>query len=346
RNKADLEEQSLDDLLNNLKIYEAKVRGSSPTTQNTQNIAFVSSHNTNNINESVTAASISAASSKARVSTRLNVDSLTDVVIYSFFASQSNNPQLDNKDLKQIDPDDLEKMDLKWEVQSARDNRNKEPTRRTVLVEVSTSNDLVLSVMQFMAMIRVFKLMKNLLIIHLWHTPHQAHQVLQDQIISHESDNTVPKNPKNDSESVATVLNVESSTNKPSKDMSKTLRPGAPIIEDWISDSKDKTKNEFVPKQREPIFVKSFEHVKILGNLPIPTAVTQSTVKNTWPVKHVVNKAHSPGNPQQAIKDTSVIDSGCSRHMTGNISFLSDFEEIDGGLIDGFQRTDKNNNTI
>nr|GEW80916.1 ribonuclease H-like domain, reverse transcriptase, RNA-dependent DNA polymerase [Tanacetum cinerariifolium] len=42
------------------------------------------------------------------------VDNLSDAVIYSFFASQSNNPQLDNEDLKQIDADDLEEMDLKW----------------------------------------------------------------------------------------------------------------------------------------------------------------------------------------------------------------------------------------
>ncbi|GJY12882.1 ribonuclease H-like domain-containing protein [Tanacetum coccineum] len=37
-------------------------------------------------------------------------------VIYSFFASQSNSSQLDNEDLKQIDPDDLEEMDLKWQI--------------------------------------------------------------------------------------------------------------------------------------------------------------------------------------------------------------------------------------
>nr|GFA90289.1 hypothetical protein [Tanacetum cinerariifolium] len=117
RNKADLEEQSLDDLFNNLNIYEAKVKCSSPFSQNTQNLAFVSSNNTDNTNESVNAApSTSAASSKATVSTLLNVDSLSDAVIYSFFASQSNSPQLDNEDLKQIDPDDLEEMDLKWQM--------------------------------------------------------------------------------------------------------------------------------------------------------------------------------------------------------------------------------------
>nr|GFB48522.1 hypothetical protein [Tanacetum cinerariifolium] len=39
------------------------------------------------------------------------------------------------------------------------------------------------------------------------------------------------------------------------------------------------------------------------------------------------------GNPQQALKDTGVIDSGCSRHMTGNMSYLSDFEELNGGYV-------------
>ncbi|GJY85280.1 hypothetical protein Tco_0499306 [Tanacetum coccineum] len=45
-------------------------------------------------------------------STLPNINSLSDAVIYSFFANQSNIPQLDNEDLKQIDQDDLEGMDL------------------------------------------------------------------------------------------------------------------------------------------------------------------------------------------------------------------------------------------
>nr|GEW81919.1 hypothetical protein [Tanacetum cinerariifolium] len=39
------------------------------------------------------------------------------------------------------------------------------------------------------------------------------------------------------------------------------------------------------------------------------------------------------GNPQHALKDKGVIDSGWSRHMTGNISYLSDFEEINRGYV-------------
>ncbi|GJY89089.1 putative ribonuclease H-like domain-containing protein, partial [Tanacetum coccineum] len=40
----------------------------------------------------------------------------TDEVMFSFFANQSNSPQLDNEDLEQIDNDDLKEMDLKWQV--------------------------------------------------------------------------------------------------------------------------------------------------------------------------------------------------------------------------------------
>nr|GEY99223.1 hypothetical protein [Tanacetum cinerariifolium] len=86
-------------------------------------------------NESVSVVpSVSAASSTAPVSTLPNVDSLSDDVIYSFLTSQSNSPRLDNKDLKQIDADDLEEMDLK-ECRSPRDNRNKDTPGRTVPVE-------------------------------------------------------------------------------------------------------------------------------------------------------------------------------------------------------------------
>nr|GEV50873.1 hypothetical protein [Tanacetum cinerariifolium] len=101
RNKADLEDQSLDHLFNNLKIYEAEVKSSSSTSQNTQNIAFVSSQNPDCTHDSVSVVtSISTASTKVLAFTLPNVDNLSDAVIYSFFASQSNSPQLDNDDLK------------------------------------------------------------------------------------------------------------------------------------------------------------------------------------------------------------------------------------------------------
>nr|GFA86016.1 ribonuclease H-like domain-containing protein [Tanacetum cinerariifolium] len=95
------------------------------------------------------------------------------------------------------------------------------------------------------------------------------------------------------SKTVPTILNVEPSTTKPNKDLYQSNRPSAPIIEDWVSDSEDESEGE-----------------------PMPT-----------------QKASSFGNPQHALKDKGVIDSGCSRYMTRNISYLSDFEEINGGYV-------------
>ncbi|GJU24093.1 putative ribonuclease H-like domain-containing protein [Tanacetum coccineum] len=39
------------------------------------------------------------------------------------------------------------------------------------------------------------------------------------------------------------------------------------------------------------------------------------------------------GNPQMDLQDKGVIDSGCSRHITGNLSYLTNYEEIDGGYV-------------
>nr|GFA89307.1 hypothetical protein [Tanacetum cinerariifolium] len=117
RNKTNLEDKSLDDLFNSLKIYESKVKHSSSTSTDSHNLAFISSTTTDSTTDSVSAAvSVSVVGPKLTASTLPNVDSLSNVVIYFFFASQSSSPQLDNKDLKQIDVDDLEEMDLKWQM--------------------------------------------------------------------------------------------------------------------------------------------------------------------------------------------------------------------------------------
>nr|GEU86922.1 zinc finger, CCHC-type [Tanacetum cinerariifolium] len=100
-----------------LKIYEDEVKSSSSARTSTQNITFVSSQTTGSTNEPVSAvASISAASANIPVYALPNVDTLSNAVIYSFFASQSSSTQLDNDDLKQIDADDLEDINLKWQI--------------------------------------------------------------------------------------------------------------------------------------------------------------------------------------------------------------------------------------
>nr|GFA25584.1 hypothetical protein [Tanacetum cinerariifolium] len=117
RNKTGLEDKSLDDLFNSLKIYESEVKHLSSLGTDSQNLAFVSSTPVDGTNDSVSAAvNVSAVGTKLSASTLLNVDSLSNAVLYSFFASQSSRPQLENEDLKQIDADDLEEIDLKWQM--------------------------------------------------------------------------------------------------------------------------------------------------------------------------------------------------------------------------------------
>nr|GEY63241.1 hypothetical protein [Tanacetum cinerariifolium] len=79
RNKTDLEEQSLDDLFNSLKIYEAEVKSSSSASTFTPYIVFVSSNNTDSTNKPVSAvASVFAARAKILVSALPNVDTLSN----------------------------------------------------------------------------------------------------------------------------------------------------------------------------------------------------------------------------------------------------------------------------
>nr|GEX93694.1 ribonuclease H-like domain-containing protein [Tanacetum cinerariifolium] len=111
--------------------------------------------------------------------------------------------------------------------------------------------------------------------------------------------------------------------------------------------------------------------VPITTTRQVTTAVSPNNVTSPRPAKPVVTKPHSPprrhincitspkactfppkvtvaealmvndvqgiqgnwSNPQHALKNKGVIDSGCSRHITGNMSYMSDFEEINGGYV-------------
>ncbi|GKA41903.1 hypothetical protein Tco_0734563, partial [Tanacetum coccineum] len=97
RNKEEIETISLDDLYNNLKIYEPELTGSSSTSQNPQNVAFVSSNNTNSNNNSCTNEADNIAYGVSAAHTQSNPtsgDNVSDAVIFAFLASQPNSPQL------------------------------------------------------------------------------------------------------------------------------------------------------------------------------------------------------------------------------------------------------------
>ncbi|GJW48902.1 hypothetical protein Tco_0080548 [Tanacetum coccineum] len=64
-------------------------------------------------------------------------------------------------------------------------------------------------------------------------------------------------------------------------------------------------------------------------------AFVSSSNNNSSSTNGAVNNAHAStqGNPQMDLQDQGVIDSGCSRHKIGNMSYLIDYEEIDGGYV-------------
>nr|GEW69242.1 hypothetical protein [Tanacetum cinerariifolium] len=147
------------------------------------------------------------------------------------------------------------------------------------------------------------------------------------------------------------------SPTKPEQDLSHTTRPIALIIEDWPvetsipaatpkpaslnSASSGKRRNKkacFVCKSMDHLIKDCDYHAKKMAQ-PTPRnyahrVLTQSnpvSITVVRPVSAVVPKIK--GNPQHALKDKGVIDSGCSRHITGNMSYLSNFEELNGGYI-------------
>ncbi|GKA75486.1 retrovirus-related pol polyprotein from transposon TNT 1-94 [Tanacetum coccineum] len=169
RNKPEIDTLSLDDLYNNLKIYEPEVKGTSSSSTNTQNVAFVSSNSTSSTNGAVNTAHGATTAS-----------------------TQATAVHTDNETCNKNHPDDLEEMDLRWQMAMLtirarrflkntgrkltvngnetigfdkskvecynchkrghfarecraprnQENRNRENTRRVVPVEITTSNAL------------------------------------------------------------------------------------------------------------------------------------------------------------------------------------------------------------
>ncbi|GJR96898.1 hypothetical protein Tco_0269072 [Tanacetum coccineum] len=101
RNKPEIDTLSLDDIYKNLKIYEPEVKGTSSSSTNTQNIAFMSSNNTSNTYRAVnTAHGVTTVSTQATAINSTIIDNFSDAVICAFFESQPNSPQLDNEGLQ------------------------------------------------------------------------------------------------------------------------------------------------------------------------------------------------------------------------------------------------------
>ncbi|GKC82524.1 hypothetical protein Tco_1138241 [Tanacetum coccineum] len=115
RNKPDIDEIDIDDLYNNLRVYEDELKRSSGSNSASQNLAFLSSENTGSTNE------VSTASGDFGVSTAGGINQVPSTpcahdIAYSFLAQPTTSPQLENEDFQQMDGDDLEELDLRWQV--------------------------------------------------------------------------------------------------------------------------------------------------------------------------------------------------------------------------------------
>nr|GEU90410.1 hypothetical protein [Tanacetum cinerariifolium] len=162
------------------------------------------------------------------------------------------------------------------------------------------------------------------------------------------------------SETGTSVNEKESIASKSSKEIREepqTVRSSAPIIEDWESDYEE---NKMVEKsvvnnkgkgtsQRKvrPVWnnarrVNHHNFSKMIHPHPkrnfVPTAVaTKSGQALVNAAKQnsatSTSTARPKGNPQYTLQDQRIFDSGCSKHMTGNKSFLTEYQEIDGGFV-------------
>nr|GEZ88679.1 ribonuclease H-like domain-containing protein [Tanacetum cinerariifolium] len=351
---------------NELKAHEKRFGGNKETKkvqktllkQQYENFIGLSFKSLDQIHDRLTNEQVSAvASAKIHVFALPNVDTLSNAVIYSFFASKSNSPQLDNDDLKQIDANDLKEIDLKWQMarltvrarqflqRTGRnlgangptsmgfDNAKAEPQRRNVPVETSTSSALVSQcdgVGSYDWSFQVEEEPTNYALMAFTSSSSdnevpsclkactKAYATLYHAVPPPYTRTFMPPKPNlvfhdapNVNEPDHTAFNVELSPTKPNKDLSHTHRPSAPIIKDWVSDSED-----------------NYE-VEIPQNTPRHINHSQSPKPSNVSPKVTAAK----GNLQHALNDKGVIDSGCSRHMTGNMSYLSDFEELNSGYI-------------
>ncbi|GJX77748.1 putative ribonuclease H-like domain-containing protein [Tanacetum coccineum] len=339
-----------------------------------------------------------------RIPTSTTIDNLSEAIIYAFFASQPNSPQLDNEDLQQIHPDDLEEMDLGWQItmltmramrflkntrrkfsvmvngnetirfdkskvecynchkrghfarecRALRDQENKNRENiKSVPVETTTSNALIscdgLGLESVEARLLVYKKNESVyeedikVLKRKIHLREVAITELRRKLDLAQKQKDEIQLIEFTSEPIVIKPVVENSEAKTSKAKPKAVRKnnGALIIEDWVSDSEeeDVPQANIEKKTVKPSFAK-IEFVKPKGKTArktpkqnVNTARPKAVVNAVRP-KAVLNAVKgNQGNPQQDLEEKGVIDSGCSRHMTGNMSYLTDFKEIDEGYV-------------
>nr|GEW61627.1 ribonuclease H-like domain-containing protein [Tanacetum cinerariifolium] len=257
-----------------------------------------------------TANRVYTASSQVNAASLLNIDNLIDAVIYASMSSQPNSTYLVNEDLEQIYPDNLEEMDLKWKCEAPRgqDIRSRDVTRRTVIVE----------------------------------TPNSSALVSCDGLGGYDWSDQAEEGPTNYALMAYSTSSASSSDSKVSdveeeKLEKKEVKPSINWI-NFVKATTDNNPRETVKNGEELKKTLIVKEVKKVNTAKPKAAVNAAKAKAKYNVVkgnkgNAVKASACWGNPHERLQDKRVIDSGCSRHMTGNMSFLTDYEEIDGGYI-------------
>nr|GEU89661.1 putative ribonuclease H-like domain-containing protein [Tanacetum cinerariifolium] len=354
KNKTDLEEHILDDLFNRLKIYKVEVKHSSSTGTTTQNLAFVSYSNTDSTTESVSAAaSVSAVCAKMHASSLPNVDSLrrnlgangptslgfdmSKVECYNchrkgHFARECRSP----KDSRRNGAAEPQKSDESWPPSSLYDRFQPSDGYHVVPPPyigtfMPPKPDLVFNTASTIIETNHFTF--NV----------QLSPTKPDQALFHTNRPTAPIIEDWHVETSIPAATPKPSIPKPTSNGKRRNRKACFMcksLDHLIKDCDYHEKKMAQPttrnhahrgnhKQYAPLTHHNPQkHMVPAAVLPKSKAVPITVVR---PVSTAIPKIK--GNPQHALKDKGVIDSGCLRRMTGNMSYLFDFEELNGGYM-------------
>nr|GEV88433.1 hypothetical protein [Tanacetum cinerariifolium] len=339
RNRGDLNTMSLDDVYNHLKVYEPKVQKKSES--NSQNMAFISSAKPSSRKGEVNTASIPTASTQvSRTSTDVAAASISHDTVCAYIASQSNGSQIKYKDINQIDEDDIEEMDIKWNMallshfaRECRAPRSQDRGRRESYKQGSKEEEPAPKALMDIDGIG-------------WDWSYKANKEENHALVADDeaptefglmaksslcSENEKEKDGLDSkltgfefaSKDLNTLLGSQrSDKNKEDDTITDYSRPSLSVE----SNSNDlQNSNSSVYEQGESFSsILSKPVIKFVKAVDSPTDIKTNKAEN-------VRK--SSGNSQNNIDDKGYWDSGCSRHMTGNISYLYDFEPYDGGYV-------------
>ncbi|GKA54131.1 putative RNA-directed DNA polymerase, partial [Tanacetum coccineum] len=118
RTKKNIDTLSIDDLYNNLSVFEQDIQKKSSSSLTSDNVAFLSQAKASSSKQkpSHNSGSYSSYNTSSSKATTPATPGLADEVIHSFLATNANDVDLIHEDLDQIDDLDLEEMDINWQI--------------------------------------------------------------------------------------------------------------------------------------------------------------------------------------------------------------------------------------